>query len=250
MSLIEELSLSNQQRWEAAKLTRQAEFHTPVSRIVAAQNRYELIQRRTGVHWTFIACTHYRESNLDFSRQLAQGDPLSRVSTHVPKGRGPFSSFEDGAYDALVNCSPYAARNSLWSQSDVMPGMLTLLEMYNGLGYAKRGVPSPYIWSGTDQYVKGKYISDGQYSASTVDKQLGVAGILRILLEAQPALFGKEATPIAPTPPKPLPEPPSAAVCPSTLNGPVLNKAGEDITPHLNDFYQTGLAVWDWIRHH
>lgn len=30
--------------------------------------------------------------------------------------------------------------------------MLAKLEQYNGLGYAARGRPSPYIWSGTDQY--------------------------------------------------------------------------------------------------
>jgi hypothetical protein len=34
-------------------------------------------------------------------------------------------------------------------------GALTLLEQYNGLGYANRGLPSPYIWSGTDRYLKG-----------------------------------------------------------------------------------------------
>jgi lysozyme family protein len=62
--------------------------------------------------------------------------------------------------DALVNCSPYAARLTDWS----IGGMLTNLERYNGLGYANKWRrPSPYIWSGTDQYIAGKYVADGVY---------------------------------------------------------------------------------------
>ena len=36
----------------------------------------------------------------------------------------------------------------------------------------------PYVWSGTDQYVRAKYIADGVFSASAVDKQLGCAGLI------------------------------------------------------------------------
>jgi hypothetical protein len=50
------------------------------------------------------------------------------------------------------------------------------------LGYANKGLPSPYIWSGTDQYEKGKYTSDGKYDpAEAVDEQLGCAGILKFM---------------------------------------------------------------------
>ena len=52
------------------------------------------------------------------------------------------------------------------------------LEEYNGLGYASRGVPSPYVWSGTDRYRSGKYVRDGVYDPNTVDSQLGCAGLL------------------------------------------------------------------------
>jgi lysozyme family protein len=59
---------------------------------------------------------------------------------------------------------------------------LTLLERYNGLGYAIRGVPSPYVWSGTDQYKSGKYIADHVYDPNAVDKQLGCAGLLLAMI--------------------------------------------------------------------
>ena len=94
---------------------------------------------------------------------IAQGDAWDRKSTHVPAGRGPFKSWEDAAVDALVNCGPYAVRNQDWS----IGGILTLLEQYNGLGYASRGLPSPYIWSGTDVYLAGKPITSSIRRRST-----------------------------------------------------------------------------------
>jgi len=124
------------------------------------------------VPWAFIAVAHKREASQNWNTQLGQGDPLGSVSTHVPKGRGPFKTWEDGAYDALVNCASFAAKNKDWS----VGGTLTMLEQYNGLGYASKGRPSPYIWSGTDQYVSGKYVRDAVYDPNVVDQQLGCAG--------------------------------------------------------------------------
>jgi lysozyme family protein len=62
------------------------------------------------------------------------------------------SRFEEAAVDALVRCSPFAAKLKDWS----IGGMLTNLERFNGVGYANRGLPSAYVWSGTDQYEKGQ----------------------------------------------------------------------------------------------
>jgi lysozyme family protein len=88
------------------------------------------------VPWAFIAVAHERESSQDWTGILAQGDPWNRVSVHVPAGRGPFKSWEDAAIDALVNCAPHAAQNKDWS----IGGTLTMLEQYNGLGYASEAV--------------------------------------------------------------------------------------------------------------
>jgi hypothetical protein len=60
--------------------------------------------------------------------------------------------------------------------------MLTMLEQYNGLGYANRGVPSPYLWSGTDQYKSGKYVRDGVYDSAAIDNQPGCAGLLLAIM--------------------------------------------------------------------
>lgn len=139
---------------------------------------------RTGVPWAVIAVIHERECSQDWTGSLAQGDPWNRVSVHVPAGRGPFRSWEEAAIDALVNCAPYAARNKDWS----IGGTLAKLEEYNGLGYAARGRPSPYIWSGTDQYKSGKYIRDGVYDPDAVDSQLGCAGLLMAMMALDPTI--------------------------------------------------------------
>jgi lysozyme family protein len=183
------LKQANAARWEKAKLTHNC---TAVAKaLVTAKCRYRTIENRTGVPWFFIAVAHERESSQRWDTQLGQGDPLNRISAHIPKGRGPFNTWEDGAYDALVNCGPFAARNKDWSAG----GTLTLLEQYNGLGYAARGRPSPYIWSGTDQYISGKYIRDGVYDPEAIDSQLGCAGLLMAMMALDPTItFAGAAT--------------------------------------------------------
>jgi lysozyme family protein len=170
------LRAANAARWANAKLTRGPEFTPVAKRLIAGRARFQAMEAQTGVPWFVIAVIKERESGADpkWLKSIAQGQPWNKKSTIVPVGRGPFNSWEDAAYDALVNCAPKAAKNKDWS----IGGTLTLLEQYNGLGYANKKLPSPYIWSGTDQYKAGKYIRDGVFSATTVDAQLGCAGLL------------------------------------------------------------------------
>ena len=131
-----------------------------------------------------MAVTHEREAGQRWDRQLGQGDPLNQVSIHVPKGRGPFNTWEDGAVDALMSCSPFASRNKDWG----IGGTLAMLEQYNGLGYAAKGLPSPYIWSGTDQYRSGKYVADHVFDPGVVDRQLGCAGLIMAMMQIDPTI--------------------------------------------------------------
>jgi len=202
------LRAANERRWSVAKLTRP--FNSAAERLLAAKSRYQAVEAKTGVPWFVIAVIHQRESSQSWLASLAQGDPWNKVSTHVPKERGPFKSWEDAAIDALVNCAPYAARNKDWS----VGGTLLMIEQYNGLGYASKGVPSPYLWAGTDQYVSGKYVRDGVYDTTAVDKQLGCAGLIKALMALDPSIkFGavnaKPPPNSAPAQPAPS-QPPSA----------------------------------------
>jgi lysozyme family protein len=140
----------------------------------ATKARYEIVAAQTSAPWFIIAVIHEREASQSWAANLAQGDPWTTVSVHVPKGQGPFASWEAAAINALERCPPYAAHWADWS----IGGALTLLESYNGLGYAQRGEPSPYLWAGTDQYKSGKYIADGHYDPNAIDHQLGCAALL------------------------------------------------------------------------
>lgn len=195
---ITDLIARNSARWAVAKLTRGPEFAPVAKRLVAAKTRYQAVSLKTGVPWVVIAVIHQRESSQNFTRSLAQGDPWNAVSVHVPAGRGPFASWEAAAIDALAVCPPYACKWKDWSAG----GAMALLEQYNGLGYYRMGKPSPYVWSGTDQYVSGKYVSDGVYNPSVVDQQLGCAGLILAMKALDPSI---SFTGVAP---QPVPQPP------------------------------------------
>jgi lysozyme family protein len=183
------LTAANLARWNAASVT-PGLIHLidGVShRLVDAKQRYMTVEAKTGVPWAVIAVIHERESSQSWLASLAQGDPWNRASIHVPRGRGPFASWEAAAMDALVVCPPHAAHWNDWT----IGGALTLLEQYNGLGYAAHGLPSPYIWASTDQYSKGKYIADGHFDPNAVDHQIGCAALLARMMLIDPSISGE-----------------------------------------------------------
>lgn len=178
------LTRAGLQRWQNAKLTRKTLSDSVAKSLVGAKKRYQAVEAKTGVPWFVIAVIHQRESSQNWDRSLAQGDPWNRVSVHVPAGRGPFKSWEEAAIDALLNCHPFLGKRKDWS----LAGVLIALELYNGLGYANKGVPSPYLWAGTDQYKSGKYVRDGVYDPSHVDQQLGCVAMLKSMMALDPTI--------------------------------------------------------------
>lgn len=129
-----------------------------------------------GLKWWLIAVIHEMECTQDFTKYLGNGQDLNKVTTIVPKGRGPFGSFEEGAIDALKLQG--ADKITDWSLGNV----LTFLEGYNGFGYEKyHNMPSPYLWAGSNWYTKGKYTSDGKFDSEAVSNQIGVALLLKSL---------------------------------------------------------------------
>lgn len=180
------LKRANAARWSRMHLRpeRIPRLDAAARRLVAptAKARYVEVEQRLVslgyyVPWWVIAVIHEREAGQQWDRHLAQGDRLDRRTIHEPAGRGPFfgdDAFLRGCLDALIDCAPHAARWGDWS----VGGTLTLLEEYNGLGYAARGVPSAYVWSGSDQYVSGKYVADHVYRPGVKDVQEGCAPLI------------------------------------------------------------------------
>jgi len=150
-------------------------------RIIANKDKYESLQTQTGVPWYFIGLLHLRESNLNFNTHLHNGDPLSARTVHVPAGKplggtAPFS-FEYSAIDALKQKGYDKVTD--WGIERIAYAQ----EKFNGFGYRGKGVNSPYLWAGTNNYTKGKYIRDHVFNANVVDTQLGVMPVLKIILE-------------------------------------------------------------------
>jgi len=125
-----------------------------------------------------IAALHWRECSGSFKQYLHNGDPLGRPTTHVPKGVY-FTEWNPAAIDAIKRETAAKSYSGVSVDETSIEDMCSFAERYNGLGYKKRGVPSPYVFAGTTGYKAGKFVEDGRYSSSTVDNQLGVLVMLR-----------------------------------------------------------------------
>jgi lysozyme family protein len=145
--------------------------------VIAGRSEYTLVEKATGVPWYVVGCIHGLESSWNFHTYLHNGDPLGRPTTHVPAGiLFGANDWHGAAIDALTR--ERLARLPAWPIS----ALLYRCERYNGLGYLHRGVPSPYVWSMTTQYVSGKYVRDGVYDPKAVSRQVGVAAMLKALV--------------------------------------------------------------------
>ena len=91
---------------DTVKLIRPDAAMAAAKKVFANGNRYIAAGLATGVPWPLIGVLDLRESDCDPRAALGQGDPWSRVSTNVPRGKGPWLSWEDSAkyyihYDGL-----------------------------------------------------------------------------------------------------------------------------------------------------
>lgn len=154
-----------------------------IGNILKNKKRYEEVGRRVRIPWYFIAVIHNMEGGLNFNTHLHNGDPLTKRTQHIPRGRPksgiPPFTWEESSIDALE----YEKLNR-WKDWSI-GGTLYKLEKYNGWGYRSRHphVLSPYLWSFSNHYSKGKYVADGRWSESAVSQQAGAAVILRRMAE-------------------------------------------------------------------
>jgi lysozyme family protein len=176
-------------QWDRMKINpgRGAEFQKLATFAFNNKARYQAIEQQTTVPWALIAVLHRRESDANFNTYLGNGEPLNRVTRLVPKGRGPFKSFEDGAIDALQIDGLSSVKD--WR----LEKMLFYCEKFNGSGYNNKGLPSPYIWGGTNIQKPGKYVADGRFDPNVMDPQPGCAPILSAINQVDPSVqFSRE----------------------------------------------------------
>jgi lysozyme family protein len=151
------------------------DFHLAMIR--KSRPRYEGAAERARVPWFFIAVTHALEASFNFRAHLHNGDfPLSARTRQVPAGRPrvwlPPSDWESSAVDA-INLLGFGGQDD-WS----VERTLYRLEAYNGFGYRRIGVPTPYLWSFSQHYDRGKFVADGKFSLAARSQQCGAAVML------------------------------------------------------------------------
>lgn len=172
-------------RLAAMTIVRREEVTATAQRLLGNMRYYQPVSAKTGIPVIWIAASFEREASSDFRRSPAQGDFYNRVSTHVPKGRGPFKTWEEAALDAYhLNALDKVGKDG-WSWEL----MCFYGELFNGFGYRDfHHMPSPYLWAGTNQQQRGKYTADGKFDASHYDTQLGIVPIMRRMVELDGSL--------------------------------------------------------------
>ena len=152
-------------------------------RLFSHKKRYDIVASATGVPWWWIAIVHQLESSGNFSTHLHNGDPLTARTRQVPKGRpkdgNPPFSWEASAADALALKGLIGKPKAWWT----IPRALFEFERYNGFGYFGK-IASPYVWSFSTHYDKGKITRDHGPIEPVVSKQCGAATLLYCLAKA------------------------------------------------------------------
>lgn len=138
------------------------------------------------IPWYFIGIIHSMECSCNFGRHLHNGDPLRARTIQVPKGRpladpwngkGAAYTFTQSAQDALTMLGFHVQGS--WN----LNLCLYRLEKYNGFGYIRQGIKTPYLWAATSHYTKGKFTSDGDFDKNAVSTQIGAAVLIRLLTD-------------------------------------------------------------------
>jgi lysozyme family protein len=182
ITLTTKLSNEYQELFESAVVNtvKQPAVKVMKDKITANRSRYEEVEQSTKVPWFVVATIHSLEGSLNFKTHLHNGDPLTARTVHVPKGRPlgkPPFTWEESATDALQFDGLTTVTK--WT----LPMILFKLEGFNGFGYRTRHpeVLTPYLWSFTNHYQKGKFVADGKFDPNAVSKQCGGAAILKAL---------------------------------------------------------------------
>lgn len=131
------------------------------------------------IPWYIVGVIHNMEGNCNFKVHLHNGDPLTGYTTHFPAGHPkvghpPPFTWEESAIESLTVVRHF---------DDILhwnlPVVLRTIETYNGKAYMNMHRYSPYLWSYSNFFSKGKYIRDRVYDPNAGSKQAGAAVVLK-----------------------------------------------------------------------
>lgn len=148
------------------------------------RERYEAVGEPLGIPWYFIGCIHALEGGFDFNTHMFNGDPLTARTVRVPEGQpeAPPANRERYTWEESATAAMRFKgfdRDTDWS----LPRLLYRWERYNGFGYRRQGVPTPYLWSFSTLYDKGRFVADHEFDPNARSKQAGAATMVKGLVE-------------------------------------------------------------------
>lgn len=200
----EDLKAEYAQLWASAvtRTSFKPALDASAKKIIESKERYQAVAAMTNVPWYVIGLIHQMEAGCSFACHLHNGDSLARRTVQVPAnrpptGNGPFK-WEASACDALL--MKRLETITEWSVERIC----FELERYNGWGYRKfhKTTLTPYLWSGTTHYARGKYVADGKWDSTHVSKQTGAIPLLKRIMEldetVKPVGAEIEAAPLVP----------------------------------------------------
>lgn len=137
----------------------------------------DIVKRNTGMYvpWEIIGVIHGLESSFNFNKQILNGQPWNKRTTWVPKGLGPWSSWEDSCVQGFLHETTHNPLPESWT----IAGTALFLERWNGMGYWRMYKVSPYLWAYTSAQEAGKYVSDGKYDRNAISLQVGGMAMLK-----------------------------------------------------------------------
>ena len=151
-----------------------------------ARQRYEQVGAVTCVPWFVIGIIHGMEAGFSFRGHLHNGDSLAARTRNIPSNRPvdgspPFdwvtSAIDAIRYDKLDTPEGSEAN---WGLAETLYSW----ERYNGFrSRTIHNINTPYLWSFSNHYEKGKYVRDNVWDGNAVSGQCGAAVMLKVLVE-------------------------------------------------------------------
>jgi lysozyme family protein len=154
---------------------------------LARKQSYEAVAIPLDIPWYVIAIIHAMEASFSWYKWLANGNPLTGPCTDVPIGLGKGESFPISWERAATLSAQYDGLDKITDWS--LGNLLYRVMCFNGTGYIAKGIETPYLWSFSNHYTKGKYVKDGPdgWDANAISEQCGAALVLKEL-EARGAI--------------------------------------------------------------
>jgi lysozyme family protein/peptidoglycan hydrolase-like protein with peptidoglycan-binding domain len=189
----ESLRADYRRLWDKVAITKMAEARRQAQLINNHRTTYEDVGGAVGAPWWVIAVLHLREAGEgDVGRWLCVLHNGERIigtgckTRLVPEGRGPFTSFRAAAIDAF-DVEGLKDRRE-WSECPI-EFLAYVSEKFNGFGYRdEHNMVSPYLWGGTSEQQRGKYVADRKFDENAMDSQIGTMAVLKGLLQLDPTI--------------------------------------------------------------